>query len=383
VTDRYRMTGDLQQFGTIETPQGSAAAMLCIDADRPNEFLLQWVHQDKSTGRGLVCEPTWTGTTVHLAPKVLWRAGDNGGLFLPRELTSDERRYMGGATIELTRTDEGFHGAWQGPDNSGGAIELKKLSRGQPIEAQQCTSWADFKIWADSIRADNSAMWFRGHGSSQYTMMTTLHRLGRNRLERYCFGELIIFNAYAEGALNRRFDLSTDAKDYATVIALAQHHGLPTPLLDCTASPYVAAFFAFSDAVNALSSRVSEDTHVRVLALSPEFVQVLSSPIIVVPWPRPYVNTLTVGPLHNPRLQAQQGRFLVTNVADLETYIRSAELRDRKTYLTAVDVPVKCAVDALKDLAFMGVTGATMFPGLDGVGRMMNQEMSYHRFSSV
>jgi hypothetical protein len=87
------------------------------------------------------------------------------------------------------------------------------------------------------------------------------------------------------------------------------------------------------------------------------------------------VNTLSIGPLHNPRLAAQQGGFMVTNVGHLEAHITSIERRLGIQHLYAADLPASMAVDALKDLAFMGLTAATMFPGLDGIGRMIKLDM--------
>jgi hypothetical protein len=67
----------------------------------------------------------------------------------------------------------------------------------------------------------------------------------------------------------------------------------------------------------------------------------------------------------------------VTNVVNVESHIRLWEQKSGKGALAAVDVPASCATEALKDLAFMGLTAATLFPGLDGVGRMIRHEMSY------
>jgi hypothetical protein len=71
---------------------------------------------------------------------------------------------------------------------------------------------------------------------------------------------------------------------------------------------------------------------------------------------------------------------MVTNLADVESFIRFAEKTVLGTQvLFAADVPVSCAAEALQDLSFMRLTAATMFPGLDGVTRMMKHEMVYKR----
>jgi hypothetical protein len=100
----------------------------------------------------------------------------------------------------------------------------------------------------------------------------------------------------------------------------------------------------------------------------------------VLPYFSPYVATLSISPMHNPRLYAQQGQFLVTNVSDTENFLCSLEQKSGKKFLLTADVPIACANEALEDLKFMGLTAATMFPGLDGVGKMLRHEMSFkHR----
>ena len=76
-------------------------------------------------------------------------------------------------------------------------------------------------------------------------------------------------------------------------------------------------------------------------------------------------------------MYAQQGHFLATNIAHLEGFLLAMEKVAGKKALIAVDVPVSDTTEALKDLAFMGLTAAPMFPGLDGVSRMIKHHMSF------
>jgi hypothetical protein len=69
----------------------------------------------------------------------------------------------------------------------------------------------------------------------------------------------------------------------------------------------------------------------------------------------------------------------VTNIADLERYLNTVQKQIDRTLLVAADVPTDCARAALEDLAFMGLNAASLFPGLDGVCRMMKHEMSFRR----
>lgn len=199
-----------------------------------------------------------------------------------------------------------------------------------------------------------------------------MQRAGRHRLERYCAETLPEFRTHVEAIEGIRLTLS-NGDDYSTLLGLAQHHGLPTPLLDWTRSPYVAAFFAFADAIEWQDTR--KDTHVRIYGLSEHFFTRTSRAAVTLPSVRPYAAALQIGPLRNPRLYAQQGLFMVTNSVNVEHVLLEAGAAEDLEYLIAADVPVSAATEALQDLKYMGLTAATMFPGLDGVCRMMKQSM--------
>jgi len=62
----------------------------------------------------------------------------------------------------------------------------------------------------------------------------------------------------------------------------------------------------------------------------------------------------------------QQSISSVTNVDDLETYVAEFEKRAGKSYLSAIDLPVGERRTVMQDLALMGITAGSLFPGLDG-----------------
>lgn len=282
---------------------------------------------------------------------------------------------MQGTTAVLERTDVGYVGKWIG-QTAEGSITLRE-PKARRLDAEECNSWDQFSAWAQRVRADHDAVIFRGHGDRRFTLKTTLHRQHWNRMERYCTELLPRFKARAEATMGMRFDVN-NGDDYATILGLAQHHGLPTPMLDWTESPYVAAFFAFSDALAWTDIR-RDATHVRVFALTRKFVDGTSPPSVSIPQINRFVSSLQIAPIHNPRLLAQQGRFLVTNISDLESFLLWGQENAGDPFLLAVDLPVRLAAQVLEDLAYMGLHAGNLFPGLDGVCTMLKHEMAFTR----
>lgn len=368
-----------QLFGDVETAHGRAAVMLCIDSDRTDEFMFH-VWGPTITGMAVLMTAEWNGSVAKLTPTIVFREGDGGNIHQPNEsdLTVEERRFRSMTQAILKKNGaDGYEGEWTDPDGVSREIHFGTLNdNSTDLAVHKCNSWSDFKTWADNSRSNFLCASFRGHGSHAFPLRTTLSRVGRNRVDRYCSSELVTFKMLLEASLNMRFDL-TNRDDYATVLGLAQHHGLPTPLLDWTSSPYVAAFFAFSDAIEMSKAR-SDATHVRVFGLTEDFIRITSPSVVMVSALKPYVCSLSISARLNPRLLAQQGRFLVTNTTNVEEFIRFQEAKNEKTYLHAADIPIESAPEALEDLAFMGLTAATMFPGLDGVGRMIRHQMLFN-----
>lgn len=106
------------------------------------------------------------------------------------------------------------------------------------------SSWAQLQeelfrgSWNDTIQRYRSPFVFRGLSDKDYHLETSLIRLGGLywQLERHLLRN---FRKYARVE-------SLELGSFWHLLSMAQHHGLPTRLLDWTYSPYIALHFATS-----------------------------------------------------------------------------------------------------------------------------------------
>jgi hypothetical protein len=88
---------------------------------------------------------------------------------------------------------------------------------------------------------------------------------------------------------------------------------------------------------------------------------------------RPHFSILDVVALNKPRMVQQQALVSVTNVDDIESYIRNREQQSERTYLQVVDLPASSRKEVMQELSLMGITAGSLFPGLDGVCRQLKE----------
>ena len=113
------------------------------------------------------------------------------------------------------------------------------------IPVTRLESWRDFTnlLESDFFNRHGVQLVFRGHRRHDWGLMPTLGRVTTNGIitELLAEGQLDRFKRAVRGRLNDTELVNEDDELWS----VGQHHGLMTPLLDWTYSPYVALFFAF------------------------------------------------------------------------------------------------------------------------------------------
>jgi FRG domain-containing protein len=202
---------------------------------------------------------------------------------------------------------------------------------------------------------------FRGQSNASWPL---LPKIDRPLSLRYRFLRSVARDVHERWFLEAfirlaRPHLSIQPSDGWEWLALGQHHGLATRLLDWTENPLVALYFAVED----VTSHPSASVFVYSYGGSDKPpADPLSGNTLIRFYP-PRVST---------RIAAQSGCFTA----------HPGDQHDWPGDLAYVDIPVGARDDIRDQLAGIGITRATLFPDLDGMALHLNALLTERRIPS-
>lgn len=266
------------------------------------------------------------------------------------------------ADAQATWDAESLSLSWSTDNGATGSAVMPRSRAGQLSDLVPLKrDWRGYKEHVASLAPSRHL--FRGQ-SRPWRLRSAFHRAGRSDLYRFVLEDIPALHRHISARTRHIFNLQIPDENGA-FLNLVQHHGYPTPLLDWTYSPYVAAFFAYTEISNEDAAQADGDAAVRIFVFDQERWRQNVSQILQLLSPGLHVSVAEFIAIENERMVPQQSASTVTNVDDIESYIRSLE-PDGRTYLSAIDLPVRDRKNVMWELSYMGITAGSLFPGLDG-----------------
>lgn len=242
-------------------------------------------------------------------------------------------------------------------------IRLENFEDDKPLIGDAPATWDAFKRLVSGHDASTGhTIIYRGHENSNYRLHTLFHRMNRRRLVRYNI-DLSRLMRYLEPLLKRHID-PQNPHQYGAALSLAQHHGYPTPLLDWTESPYIAAFFAYMKLPK--NEEELDKKRVRIYSFDWSAWHQTTEPIMYIDTAMPTITAMSLSAIDNPRALPQQSLSTFSSVYNMEEFVKNKEKLHKRKYMVAMDLPASERKKVMAELYEMGITAASLFPGIEG-----------------
>lgn len=210
---------------------------------------------------------------------------------------------------------------------------------------------------------ENATFIYRGQDNRFFTLTSSLYRKdGYKEREENIIKD---FNLKADGYF--KHEMAHFEK--VDKLALMQHHGIPTKLLDFTESPILALYFALKDLTREFFDKAPCVYVIDISAFKKNKGRILSSSQVedksgTKIFSSSYQNAnFAFSPkLKSERLTAQKGVFIA--MKDDEPLESSA-----KGYLIKIIIPRAFILSIRQELHNMGITPTTIYPDFEGLAK--------------
>jgi hypothetical protein len=230
------------------------------------------------------------------------------------------------------------------------------------MESITIKNWDELLKQIQSPEYDESSRIFRGVASSEHKLRP---KIGRDLACRFNYSksrEKSLYERFKQFAALFRAGRSDNPWED---IAIAQHHGLPTRLLDWTFNPLVAAWFALENRFPPVRAKEEWGSAIQPVSKAPSAVYVTRLPKQVnierFPDPLGVVGDFSFLPPHaTSRIAVQSGVFTVHGKPN-------EDWDDGNTTVLLLDFNREDSMNATRRLLRFGMHRYALFPDLDGL----------------